>query len=89
MASFRKIKKGMRKSLKSWACFFDENRPPFETDYLKTAEGNRKLFESWGVYEGERDCKIMLASGMGYGNVGDEAQMGASLGRWKRLLPCA
>jgi hypothetical protein len=89
MSSFRKVKKKIRKSLNRWACFFVETRSLIDPDYLKTAERNRKLFETWGVFEGERRCKIMLASGMGYGNVGDEAQMGASLGRWKRLLPDA
>jgi len=33
--------------------------------------------------------RILMASGHGYGNVGDEAQCGACIDRWKRVAPTA
>ncbi|MBW2109654.1 MAG: polysaccharide pyruvyl transferase family protein, partial [Deltaproteobacteria bacterium] len=31
--------------------------------------------------------RVLIAGGFGYGNTGDEAQLAASIGHWRRLLP--
>ena len=36
---------------------------------------------------GERPLRVLIASGHGYGNLGDEAQLSACIGRWRRLDP--
>jgi len=58
---------------------------------LRMGANHEKLFRKWGVLpdESAKSLQVLLTAGMGYGNVGDEAQMGASIGRWKRLLPSA
>jgi polysaccharide pyruvyl transferase WcaK-like protein len=59
--------------------------------HLKIAANYQRLFESWGALrsKSEQPIRVLLTAGMGYGNVGDEAQMAASVGRWKRLQPSA
>jgi polysaccharide pyruvyl transferase WcaK-like protein len=46
-------------------------------------------FREWGFYS-ERYSgrpRILMAAGHGYGNVGDEAQCGACISRWRRVAP--
>jgi polysaccharide pyruvyl transferase WcaK-like protein len=33
------------------------------------------------------EFRVLITSGLGYGNVGDEAQAAATVGRWKELVP--
>jgi polysaccharide pyruvyl transferase WcaK-like protein len=46
-------------------------------------------FREWGFYSEQFGGKprILMAAGHGYGNVGDEAQCGACINRWKRVAP--
>lgn len=87
MSKLLKIKKSIRRGMSRCACFFSEERVAFDPSYLVTADYNQKLFEAWGIPSATPCPKIMLTAGAGYGNVGDEAQLGASLERWRRLIP--
>lgn len=87
MSKFRKLKKSIRRGVSRYACFFNEKRELFEPSCLVTSPSNQALFEAWGIPVPARRPKVMLTAGAGYGNVGDEAQLGASLGRWRRLIP--
>ncbi len=46
-------------------------------------------FKSWGFFNSKRSGspRILLAAGHGYGNVGDEAQCGAAVARWRKYQP--
>jgi len=46
-------------------------------------------FREWGYYSEPGRPRVLIASGFGYGNVGDEAQVGACMSRWRRVAPDA
>jgi polysaccharide pyruvyl transferase WcaK-like protein len=71
--------------------FLGLREPLRQESRLRMGENYQRLFRSWGSLppESEKSLQILLTAGMGYANVGDEAQMGASIGRWRRLLPSA
>lgn len=56
---------------------------------LSTNDAMAEQFRSWGFYNEKRSGapRILLAAGHGYGNVGDEAQCGAAVARWKKYAP--
>jgi polysaccharide pyruvyl transferase WcaK-like protein len=58
---------------------------------LKNSETMIKAFKEWGFYNERYSGKprILMAAGHGYGNVGDEAQCGACIDRWRRVAPDA
>jgi len=87
MSIFRKLKKSVGRGMGRCAFFFKEGQDAWEPSHLITSPRRKKLFQEWGIPTVERSPKIMLTAGAGYGNVGDEAQLGASLGRWRRLIP--
>lgn len=64
---------------------------PSSDEDLTTNRVLRERFQSWGVWDYAADGapRVLLASGFGYGNVGDEAQLGACIGRWRRIAPNA
>jgi polysaccharide pyruvyl transferase WcaK-like protein len=46
-------------------------------------------FRQWGFYSEKfgSEPRVLMAAGHGYGNVGDEAQCGACIGRWRQVAP--
>lgn len=62
---------------------------PSDDPHLVMRPEDRDKFRSWSYLDirDERRPKVLMASGFGYGNVGDEAQLGACIGRWKRACP--
>jgi len=48
-----------------------------------------KEFRNWGYYDDRSvtQPRILMAAGHGYGNVGDEAQCGACVSRWRAVAP--
>lgn len=70
--------------------FFGAGDPEIRAPHLKSPDKLRRRFQSWGMAnDGAKSPKVVFYGGMGYGNVGDEAQMGASISRWQKLLPDA
>lgn len=64
--------------------------PPEARDqHLLLQDKQISSLREWGVLDEvtEHPPKVLLASGFGYGNVGDEAQLGACIRRWKRAAP--
>jgi len=48
------------------------------------------LLTKWGIpakSHDNRSLRILITGGYGYQNVGDEAQLGANISRWKKLVP--
>lgn len=64
---------------------------PANDPHLRVSPSERQKFQSWGFYDEayERHPRILISSGFGYGNVGDEAQLGACISRWKKIQPGA
>ena len=56
---------------------------------LVTPDARIEEFRQWGFYSEEFGGKprVLMAAGHGYGNVGDEAQCGACIGRWRKVAP--
>lgn len=56
---------------------------------LITPESRIEEFRQWGFYDQQLggSPRILMASGHGYGNVGDEAQCGACVDRWRAVAP--
>ena len=63
--------------------------PPYRDRHLVTSSDFEKSFKEWGYYRAKRAGapRILMSSGHGYGNVGDEAQCGACIDRWRRVVP--
>ena len=59
---------------------------PKRDPHLIISESSREQFIQWGFYDVRADAapKVLISSGFGYGNVGDEAQVGACASRWIR-----
>jgi polysaccharide pyruvyl transferase WcaK-like protein len=59
--------------------------------YLVIDQRSSESFRSWGFYDESMESrpKILISSGFGYGNVGDEAQVGACATRWLLVCPNA
>jgi len=57
--------------------------------HLQSPDSQIQNFRSWGYYNDKRSGspRILMAAGHGYGNVGDEAQCGACISRWKQVAP--
>lgn len=57
--------------------------------HLKSSDSQIENFRSWGYFNEKYlgSPKILMAAGHGYGNVGDEAQCGACISRWKQVAP--
>jgi polysaccharide pyruvyl transferase WcaK-like protein len=91
MRKFKKIVWFANEAFMKVLRFLGLREPLRQESRLRMGENYQQLFRSWGSLpaESEKSLRIVLTAGMGYGNVGDEAQMGASIGRWKRLLPTA
>ncbi len=56
---------------------------------LAISDGKRDQCKRWGYYDDKVDSRprILMAAGHGYGNLGDEAQCGACVSRWRRAYP--
>lgn len=63
--------------------------PPKKDPHLVIQSAMKDQFLAWGYYDKQYDScpKILMASGFGYGNVGDEAQLGACISRWQKVSP--
>lgn len=59
--------------------------------HLSIRPADRERFKSWSYFDdrGMRRPRVLMASGFGYGNVGDEAQLGACISRWRKAAPDA
>lgn len=85
----------MRRILRSISSAFvaAPGRRPFPANdaHLRVSPSEREKFRSWGFYDEayEGNPRILISSGFGYGNVGDEAQLGACISRWKKIRPGA
>ncbi|WFB35674.1 polysaccharide pyruvyl transferase family protein [Kiritimatiellota bacterium B12222] len=57
--------------------------------HLRSSHEMIDAFKAWGAYDSKYSGKprILMTAGLGYGNVGDEAQCGACIARWRRLVP--
>jgi polysaccharide pyruvyl transferase WcaK-like protein len=56
---------------------------------LLTPDARIEEFRQWGFYSEKfsGQPRVLMAAGHGYGNVGDEAQCGACIGRWRKVAP--
>lgn len=57
---------------------------------LRSFVSYSSLLTKWGVPSKSHDhqsLSILITGGYGYQNVGDEAQLGANLSRWKEIVP--
>jgi len=56
---------------------------------LRTPDDRIEAFREWGFYEEKFSGhpRVLMAAGHGYGNVGDEAQCGACVDRWRTVAP--
>ena len=74
--------------LSSFAAFFSSKREAREST-LRTPDDRIEEFRQWGFYSEKFDGKprVLMAAGHGYGNVGDEAQCGACVDRWRAVAP--
>lgn len=63
--------------------------PVFEDRHLTSHPKRLEEFRSWGQVSEHwtGSPRILLTAGHGYGNVGDEAQCGACVTRWKKIRP--
>lgn len=68
---------------------FGKLPPPKRDPHLVIQREMKDQFLSWGFYDKRHDScpKVLVASGFGYGNVGDEAQLGACISRWQKVSP--
>ena len=66
--------------------FFSSKRESTEPVLLSPA-GRIEEFRGWGFYDETFSGRprVLMAAGHGYGNVGDEAQCGACVDRWRRV----
>jgi len=57
--------------------------------HCKSAPQMLEKFEAWGYCDPTWTGfpRILMAAGHGYGNVGDEAQCGACISRWRKIRP--
>lgn len=82
-----------RRTLRRWkqslALLTGRRRPEGDVPHLQVRPKDREQFESWSFFNtgGLSRPRILMSSGFGYGNVGDEAQLGACISRWKRVAP--
>jgi polysaccharide pyruvyl transferase WcaK-like protein len=76
----------LRALAKSLAIAVGRRKAPMYDPYLVIPASERDKFRAWGFYDetAERRPRILISSGFGYGNVGDEAQVGACASRWLR-----
>lgn len=83
--------KALRSFVKSLAIATGRRRAPQNDPHLVIPGEMADTFQSWGFYDEAtvRHPKILISSGFGYGNVGDEAQVGACASRWLRACPSA
>lgn len=76
--------------LKALVRFAGYARPLRPALHLRVKPKVMQAAQQWGSYRPAPYPRILNASGHGYGNVGDEAQLGACLARWKKVEPdCA
>ena len=56
---------------------------------LRTPDDRIEAFREWGFYDEQfsGQPRVLMAAGHGYGNVGDEAQCGACVDRWRAVAP--
>lgn len=84
---FSKLVNALKAQLWRVYKFFGGGLPEVKGRFLRANDEFAKIFDDWGMrHVGVRPRRIVLYGGMGYGNVGDEAQMGASIGRWQNLI---
>jgi polysaccharide pyruvyl transferase WcaK-like protein len=57
--------------------------------HLVVSDHFDRQFRDWGFYDPKQigSPRILIASGHGYGNIGDEAQLGACIARWREVSP--
>jgi len=69
-------------------CAFFKLTGSVQDEILSSTKKSIEQFKSWGFYdESATRPSILMAAGHGYGNVGDEAQCGACVSRWRRVAP--
>ena len=85
------MSQGLRTFVKSLAIAAGQKRAPLNDPHLVIAPAEQDKFRSWGFYDEDSADrpKVLISSGFGYGNVGDEAQVGACASRWLRACPSA
>lgn len=68
---------------------FFSSGTPVEDEALRSSSSMVEDFKDWGYYSERFSGKprVLMAAGHGYGNVGDEAQCGACVGRWRSVAP--
>jgi len=84
----QKIKTVIRPSLRRFQRFFGKGSFGNER-ILITPEGFMADARKWHFYKESfsGQPRVLMASGHGYGNLGDEAQCGACIDRWRRVAP--
>jgi polysaccharide pyruvyl transferase WcaK-like protein len=86
-ALVKSILRSLLQALKALVRFSGYARPQRPGQHLRIKPGVMKAAEKWGSFRPPPYPRILNASGHGYGNVGDEAQLGACLARWRKAEP--
>jgi polysaccharide pyruvyl transferase WcaK-like protein len=87
MKTIGRLYRSLGKSFCSFTSFFKLNGS-VKDECLSSTKKSIEQFKSWGYYdEPATQPSILMAAGHGYGNVGDEAQCGACVSRWRKVAP--